>query len=105
MLRVLAAEVLGPPGKSAREPVVRGTVAGPVSWKPEVVGCYDWSSAHVTRARRVAVRIIHGAPPREDHPWPPRRGPQAHVGRLHRALEEAGLADLPVHRLLAALPP
>ena len=56
VLRVLSAEGLVLPGKPAREPAVRAPWPDWVSWKPNVIWCYDFT--HFTRARRVAVAVI-----------------------------------------------
>jgi putative transposase len=56
VLRVLAAEGLALPGKPAREPAVRAPWPDWVTWKPNVIWCYDFT--HFTRAKRVAVAVI-----------------------------------------------
>jgi putative transposase len=56
VLRVLRHEGLVLPGKPAREPAVRAPWPEWVTWKPNVIWCYDFT--HFTRARRVAVAVI-----------------------------------------------
>jgi putative transposase len=56
VLRVLKYEGLVLPGKPAREPAVRPPWPEWVTWKPNVIWCYDFT--HFTRARRVAVAVI-----------------------------------------------
>jgi putative transposase len=56
VLRVLTAEGLVLPGKPAREPQVRAPWPDWVTWKPNVIWCYDFT--HFTRAKRVAVAVI-----------------------------------------------
>lgn len=56
VLRVLSAEGLALPGKPAREPAVRAPWPDWVTWKPNVIWCYDFT--HFTRAKRVAVAVI-----------------------------------------------
>lgn len=102
MLRVLGAEGLVLPGKPAREPVMRSPWPDWVAWKPNVIWCYDFT--HFTLARRVAIAIIDVVSRR----WmttlvsAEETSTQVEVA-FTAALEEAGLADLLDHRLLAAL--
>jgi putative transposase len=56
VLRVLRHEGLVLPGRPAREPAVRAPWPDWVTWKPNVIWCYDFT--HFTRARRVAVAVI-----------------------------------------------
>ena len=56
VLRVLAAEGLVLPGKPSRDPAVRAPWPDWVTWKPNVIWCYDFT--HFTRAKRVAVAVI-----------------------------------------------
>jgi len=56
VLRVLKHEGLALEGKLAREPAVRAPWPGWVTWKPNVIWCYDFT--HFTRAKRVAVAVI-----------------------------------------------
>lgn len=59
VLRVLKHEGLALPGKPAREPAVRAPWPDWVTWKPNVIWCYDFTHfTHFTRARRVAVAVI-----------------------------------------------
>lgn len=54
--RVLAAEGLVLPSRSAREPQVRAPWPDWIEWKPGRVWCYDFT--HFVRARRVAVAVM-----------------------------------------------
>jgi transposase InsO family protein len=102
VLRVLAAEGLVLPGKPAREPGTRAPWPDWVAWKPNSIWCYDFT--HFTAAKRVAFAIVDVVSRR----WmtclvsAEETSVQVEVAFTH-ALQEAGMADLIDHRLLAAL--